>query len=140
MRCRLPILSIVVLCLLALSAVAVHAQTGTPTSYVLRVYAAGGAQVGAAVTVAASQVSCNQPTATGSNLNPTRWRWNDPVNVGRDCVFDDASRLTALPDGNYEGTAAAANADGTSAETARVPFVRRRPNPPAVPTGLRLTE
>lgn len=115
------------------------AQTGTATSYVLKVYQAGS-QTATSVTVPSSAVQCNQARITGSNVNPSKWRWDDPLNAGRDCVFDDTARLQALADGSYEGTATAVNADGASAETARVPFVRRRPNPPAVLTGLRVTD
>lgn len=129
--------------LLMLSATPALAQTGTPTNYILRVYnGTSTTLVGTPLTIPASAVLCNQVkvTATPPTLNPTEWRWNDPANpTTRDCVFNDATRLTALADGAYEGTASASNADGESAESNRFPFVRRRPNPPAAPSGLRLT-
>jgi hypothetical protein len=115
------------------------AQTGAPTSWTLRVYAQGGQSALSTITLGAAQVACNQPfvSSTAPVTNPTLWAWDDPISSGRECRFDDASRLTALPDGAYEATAQAINSDGTSPETARVPFIRRRPNPPPVPTGLR---
>lgn len=116
------------------------AQTGTPTSWTLRVYQ-GATVIGSPTVVTTAQVQCNQtPPATTNNQNPTRWVWNDITNAGKVCIFDDAARLTGLGDGSYEGTASAANADGSSAETARIPFSRLRPNPPAVPTGLVITK
>ena len=124
-------------CAFLLASIPIFAQTGIPTSYTLRIYAAGSATA-TTLTVPVSQIQCNLAPATGSNLNPTKWRWTDPANTGRECEYADAARLTALADGNYEGTASASNADGTSAEGARVPFVRRRPTPPGVPTGLSL--
>lgn len=129
--------SLTVVILLLFPALA-QAQTGTPTSWTLRIYQAGQATA-QAITVTAAQVQCNQtsPTALGTE-NPTRWIWNDVANAGKVCIYAD-TRLAALADGSYEGTASASNADGSSAETARVPFTRRRPNPPAVPTGLSFT-
>lgn len=127
------------LVILGLVATAAYGQTGVPTSWTLRIYQAG-TLVGAPVTVTTAQVQCNQPPpAATSNVNPRLWFWNDVANAGRVCLYDDGPRFAALADGTYDGTATATNADGTSAETAPVPFVRRRPNPPAVPTGLGVT-
>lgn len=116
------------------------AQTGVPTNWNLRTYAAGASAPLSTITVTTAQVQCGQAKATGATTNPTVWRWDDPADVTKDCVFTDATRLTALADGSYEGTAQAVNADGSSAESARVPFTRRRPNPPAVPSGLRIIQ
>lgn len=130
-----------VVLLLALYAAPVSAQTGAPTSYIFRIYQSGSNTViGGLLSVPAANIPCDLAPETGSNINPVRWRFVDPARPTRECEFPDAARLTALSDGNYEGTAAAANADGTSAETARVPFVRRRPNPPSVPTGLKVIQ
>jgi hypothetical protein len=122
-----------------LYAAPVLAQTGAPTSWTLRVYAPGGQSALSTLSVTAAQVACNQPfvSSTAPVTNPTLWAWDDPFTSGRECRYDDATRLTALPDGAYEATAQAINSDGTSPETARVPFIRRRPNPPPAPTGLR---
>ena len=125
-----------ILCLLY--AVPVFAQTGIPTQYVFVIYQ-GQAPVSTA-TVQKTQLTCGLPKSTGGSTNPTKWRFDDPANPATDCVYDDTTRLMGLPDGNYEGTARAVNADGSSPETARVPFVRRRPNPPGVPTGLRISD
>jgi hypothetical protein len=136
LRGLLVVLSVV------LYSVGAYAQTGAPTVVEFRVYQAGApSPLGPALTVPLANLSCNQAqVTTGSSLNPKQWRFNDPVNTGRDCVLADATRFDALPDGNYEGTIAYANADGSSAEVARVPFSRRRANPPAVPTGLRILQ
>jgi hypothetical protein len=127
------------LCLYAAPALA---QTGIPASYTLRIYTDGTPQV-SALTVSLAQITCNLATSPGTGTepaeNPTLWVWDDPVNAGKFCSFNDGARLSALPNGNYHGTATAENADGSSAETASVPFSRRRPNPPAAPTGLRVT-
>ena len=124
--------------LLLLHSGSVVAQTGVPTSWNLRIYNAGSATASSNLPVTTAQVQCGQSKMTGGALNVTVWRWDDPADPTKDCVYTDA-RLTALPDGSYEGTAQAVNADGSSAETARVPFTRRRPNPPPVPTGLKFT-
>ena len=110
-----------------------------PVSYTVTVYVAGAqSPLGTPLTVQASQVPCDLPPAVGfSNINPDRWRWVDPARPGRECELPDAARLGALQDGNYEGTILA-TADNASAPTARVPFVRRRPQTPAVPTGLKI--
>jgi hypothetical protein len=129
----------VALCLLY--AAPAVAQAGIPTSYTLRIYTDGTPLV-QALTVAMSQVSCNLASSPGTGTepaeNPTLWIWDDPVNAGKLCAFNDSARMSALPNGNYHGTATAENADGSSAETASVPFTRRRLNPPGVPTGLRV--
>lgn len=128
----------VALCLYAAPALA---QTGIPTSYTLKIYTDGTPLVNT-LSVGVAQVTCNlatAPTGTVPAENPTTWVWDDPVNAGKFCTFNDSARFSALPNGNYHGTATALNADGSSAETASVPFTRRRPNPPAVPTGLRIS-
>lgn len=119
-------------------AASAQAQTGTPTSWKLAIYA--GTTVVSTTTVTAAQVQCNQPAPTGSTENPKLWSWDDVANAGKKCVFDDTARLVALPDGSYTGGVTAVNADGQSAESARAPFTRRRPNPPAVPTGVSLSQ
>jgi hypothetical protein len=121
-----------------LYAVPVLAQTGIPTAWTLKVYNAGTSISPYAVTVPIAQVTCNQATAPGAGSGEnTIWSWDDPVNAGKFCSY--VVGTSSLPDGNYEGTAVASNADGVSAESARIPFTRRRPNPPAAPTGLRIT-
>lgn len=126
---------------LVLLAASASAQTGAPTSWTLRIYAQGAPTALSSVTVQASQVQCNQAPdpVTAPLVNPDVWEWNDVVlPPGRVCLYRDASRLQSLPDGAYEGTVQAVNTDGPSAEGPRVPFTRLRPNPPAVPTGLRI--
>jgi len=132
MRCR----ALVILAAVCTSTV-VLAQTGTPSIWVFRIYQAGTTtQVGIPVTVTAANVPCDLAPVTGmSNVNPNRWRFTDPARPLRQCEYPDSTRLGALSDGSYEGTITAGNVDGSSAETARIPFVRRRLNPPAVPTG-----
>jgi hypothetical protein len=119
-----------------------YAQTGPVVSVTLRVYAPSATTPVTTLSVPMTQVTCNQSRVPGTGTtNPDTWRWDDPLNVGRDCVYGDGTRFTALPDGNYEGTAQAVNADGAGPETARVPFTRRRPpNPPGALTGLRITQ
>jgi hypothetical protein len=118
---------------LVLLAASLASAQGAPTSWNLRIYG-NSTGTGTVINVTAAQVTCGQTRpATTSNLNPTKWLWADPANGTLDCTFTD-SRLLNMPDGDHEGTITAVNADGSSGETVRVPFVRRRPNPPAVPT------
>jgi hypothetical protein len=120
--------------------VSAQAQTGVPSNWDLKIYQQGTGTVLSNINVQAPTVVCNQtPPTTTSTENPDRWVWNDPQNAGKVCIFLDATRLQNLPDGSYDGAATARNADGTSAESARAPFTRRRPNPPAAPSGVRLT-
>lgn len=121
--------------LMVLVASVALAQTAQPTSYTFRVRDAQGVLVGPPLTVQATQVLCDLAPAVGfTNVNPDRWRWVDPARPTRECELPDAARLAALPDGDYSGTITA-NADLPSAETTPIPFVRRRPQTPGVPTG-----
>jgi hypothetical protein len=129
---------LVVLILLCVASTSL-AQSGTPVSWRLQIYLAGGGPVGVPVTVTKPAVQCGQTRPAQANtLNPVRWRWFDTADKTKDCLFDDAVRLQALPDGQYEGTITAINADGPAAEGPRLPFERRRPNPPAVAEGGRV--
>lgn len=110
------------------------------TSYTLTVY--GNFSFGSRMqTVDATAVTCNVdpqlPRPAGT------WSWDDTGNAGRECRVVPAFMAT-LPAGDYGGTAVATNATGSSAETMRVPFVVGATppppsQPPAVPTGLRIT-
>lgn len=127
-----------------LFATVAFAQAPPITSWTAKVYAAGTNTVVQTFIITVQQATCNQPKFTSTDtLNPDTWVWDDPFTAGRDCFFDDNARvdpgrLSALPDGNYEGTTTAVNSDGASPESTRAPFTRRRPVPPAVPTGVRL--
>lgn len=121
--------------MLVMVAVPVLAQTGVPTSYTFKIFPAGSTTPVSTSTVPAANIQCDLAPSSGSTLNPTRWRWNDLARTGRQCELQDATRLAALPDGLYNGTIAASNADGVLGESPLLPFERRRPNPPAVPTG-----
>ncbi len=115
------------------------AQTGTPTAYVFRVIQ--GAATVSEVSVPAASVSCNQPRVNGPappTMNPTEWRFADPADASRDCVYQDTARLQGLTDGSYGGVIFGTNADGAGAQAAAIPFVRRRPNPPAALGNQRL--
>jgi hypothetical protein len=116
------------------------AQTGVPAAWTVRIYQAG--QTAPIQTFTVTAPLCNQappPVEPSPVVNPTTHVWDDPVNLSRVCLVHDAPRLAALEDGAYESTVSASNAaNDSSAETPRVPFVRRRPNPPAAPTGYRL--
>lgn len=112
-----------------------------PTSYTLRVYAQGAASPLTTLDVPIIGISCDQPDTpppAETPTNPKKWAWDDPDRVGRDCVYLDGARFDALPDGDYDATIIAVNAAGASTEHPRVPFVRRRPQPPAAPMGLRI--
>jgi hypothetical protein len=95
-----------VLLAIGLSAVSVSAQTGTPTSWVLRIYVQGSATPLSSFAVSANDVGCNLASLPGSGENPITWLWDDISNVGRQCAYSD-SRFSGLPAGFYEGTAQA---------------------------------
>lgn len=123
---------------LTLLPVCVTAQT--PTSYVLKIYNAGASSPVQTFTFQASATVCNQTPLTGTTtVNPNKVIWDDIANSGKDCVWTDPGTgpLFAVPTpGNYEGTLAASNTAGTSAESARSPFSRLAL--PTVPTGVGL--
>jgi hypothetical protein len=116
----------------------VFAQT-PPVSYDLIIYTPGSATAQTR-NVLATAVQCNQPVPTTTNANPTTWFWSDPQFTGRLCKADDAARLTALPDGTYNGTVVPIDANGIrGVESASAPFTRlRAPLPPVAVTGVRL--
>ncbi len=125
---------------MAVSAAPALAQA--PTSYVIRIYQGTSTVPAQSFTVTAQQVSCNQlqPTVKAPPVeNPIMVVWNDYVNAGQACLYVNPQIFEALADGSYEGTISAATDSEESPESARVPFSRRRPNPPAVPTGVRFT-
>jgi hypothetical protein len=86
-----------------------------------------------AISVAADQVRCLQPApASISTENPTTWVWDDAANPGSVCTYVD-TRLAALPDGAYEGSAQAVSAGGASNESARAAFSIKTSAPPPPP-------
>lgn len=128
---------LIALALLVCSASSVFAQ-----SYELKVYQKGASVPLSAVTL--SGVVCDQPKATGVNVNPTTVSWDDPANPStKDCKVTDASKF-ALPTGDYEATLTVTMNDpskpvyGTSPDSARAPFFVRPA--PAAPTGVRLSQ
>jgi hypothetical protein len=121
------------------------ASAQQPTSYTLRIYNAGApAPLSAPTVIPVSALVCNlaQPAAAPVPApNPTKVIFDDPANVGKACMWTDSGTgpLFSVPfGGSYEGTLAATNVAGTSAETSRVPFTRPGIGP-GVPTGFRLT-
>src|SRR5262245_11872645 len=110
-----PRFALLIASILLFNTPAVSAQTGTPTSYTLRVYAQGATTPTTTLTVLATAVICGQAKVTGgSTENPTQWRWDDRADSTKQCVYADATRFTALADGSYTGTVTASNTDGAS--------------------------
>jgi hypothetical protein len=111
--------------------------------WTLRIYLTGAASpLSAPTDLLAASVLCNQPSpVVGVPVNPTRVVFDDPVNVGKVCIWTDPGTgpLLSLPFGvgGYEGTLTA-TADGLppSLESVRAPFTRPGLTP-GVPTGLR---
>ena len=129
------------LCVMFCLCLRVPAYAQTPAaSFDLTIYpATGPAQTR---TVAEAAVLCAQPAPTGTTVNPNAWFWPDPARANQWCKVDDATRLTALADGTYEGTVTAISATGVKApeSSPRAPFTRARPvPPPAAVTGVRLS-
>lgn len=120
---------------LLLLSVPADAQTAA-ASYDLIIYVPAS-PISQTRNVLASAVQCDQPTPTGTNINPNTWFWSDPARAGRFCRTDDTARLDALADGSYNGTVTPIAADGTrGVESASVPFLRSRNKPPAAVTGV----
>jgi hypothetical protein len=126
----------------------VSAQAPTPAvSYDLRTYNATGTLL-AVLNVPIAQWACGQPKQSGGTTadttNPTRWVINDPANpTTLDCIYNDATRLAALPDGGYQGGIIAVDSAGVRSpeSTPLSPFTRQRPVqplPPLAPTGVRV--
>lgn len=119
----------------------VHAQT--ITSYTFRVYNQGASAPVQTSVFQIANVQCNQPAVTpptGTVSNPNRVAWNDPVNAGKACIWNDPGTgvLFSLPFGAqvYEATIVATNGAGTSPESARSNLFTRPGLPPAVLTGV----
>lgn len=112
----------VTLFVLALASSA-SAQTA---SYQAKYYNAGATQPLQTETFQSTAAVCNQaaPTST-TTVNPTRIVWDDTANVGKVCIYSEATGgpLFSLPIGSsYEGTLTAVNAAGGSTESNRAPF------------------
>jgi hypothetical protein len=115
---------------------ATAAQAQNITSWTVNLYT--GAEASAPLlrtaTAPASAVTCNLDPASAQPNGSVRW--SDPVNVGRDCQWVNAT-FFALAPGNYQGGLLATNSAGSSPES-RSPFSVAVPaQPPAAPTGLR---
>lgn len=118
----------------------VHAQS--ITKWTLRVYNVGAA---APLTPPADLLPANvicglDPAAIVPSPNPLKAAWNDVANVGKVCLWADPGTgpLLSTPfGGSFEATLTASNTAGTSAESARVPFLHPGVVP-NVPTGLLL--
>lgn len=121
-----------------------HAQS--PTSYVLKIYLTGAGQPMSTTTLQASGFTCGQPklTVSGAQVNPTKIAFDDPADATKDCVFVDngTGPLAALPFGtqSYNGTLAAVNSAGTSADSAQSNPFSHPGVVAAAPTGLRVSK
>ena len=115
--------------LIATFGVVVSVSAQSPNSYVLRIFPAGSGTAVNTNTVTPAELSCDQPTPTNTtNVNPTRWYWNDPAVAGRVCIYVNALQFENLADGQYEGTAQYVdNAGLESLESTRAAFSRQRP-------------
>lgn len=119
-----------------------YAQTGAPTSWTLRTFI-GSTQttVDGVLPIPLQAVTCDLAPEAGVDnvVNPKRIGFDDPARPGRQCQANVEAYVAALPDGTgYTFEITAVNADGATVGLARSnPFVRRRPNPPAAPTGLK---
>lgn len=115
--------------LLLCTAVPAMAQVPAAASYDLNIYAAGGTTPQTRNVLAASVV-CNTTAPVPTTLNPLIWYWKNASGLW--CRVDDATRLTALADGSYEGTVIPVNSQGLKGpeSSPRSPFTRQRPLPP----------
>lgn len=93
-------------------------------AYVLNIYQQGSASASMVLVVPIEEWVCGQTKIIGPSENPTLWAFDDPANpLLMDCVHVD-TRLPALPDGHYEGTAQATTSDRVSPEGNRAAFTR----------------
>lgn len=109
--------------------------------WTLRLFNTGAASPLSTTDLLAANVVCNQVApVTTSTVNPNKAIFDDPLNVGKVCIWTDPGTgpLFSVPfGGTFEGSLSATDITGASAESARSPFTR--PGfVPAVPTGLRL--
>lgn len=141
-RCLTLLLPWVALGLLASSA---SAQS-LITTYQVRIYIQGGGVAPVSTfDISSNDVRCGQAKVaapTGTVSNPSRLRWDDPLNPAvMDCEWVDSGTgpLFALPvslTNTYVAAMVAVDPNGTSPESARSnPFTRR--GLPAAPTGVR---
>lgn len=121
--------------------VAGEASAQTITQWTARVYLAGAAApLSPPAVLLAVNVACGQAKITGSNVNPTKFAFQDPSNPLLDCVWlDDGTGILASTPfgGNFETTLTATNSLGTSAESSpRTPFTHPG-SLPGVPLAFR---
>jgi hypothetical protein len=115
-----------------IAASALSAVAQPVTSYRLAIYNVGGATPITSFDFPAAQVDCAQPfvTVTGTQLNASQVRWQNPANAALDCVWNDPGTgpLFALPFSTtltYNVGLRATNLAGFSAESIRSnPFQR----------------
>ncbi len=114
-------------CVLGLVLFAAPVLAQGPTSYQASYYNAGAPAPIQTETFAATAAVCNQaPPAVTTTVNPTRVVFDDIANAGKVCILTEPAggTLLSFPVGSYEGTLAAVNTAGASAESARAPFSR----------------
>ncbi len=109
----------------------------TVTTYMLKVYSAGGATALSTTAIPAAAFTCNlsvKPVA--APVNPASVALNDPSNAGKWCQWTDApgGPVIGKPAGSYELTLTASNAAGAAAESTRAPFSQLAV--PTVATGV----
>lgn len=130
---------------LGLLLLATSAQAQSISQYELAIYLQGGVSPVTTATIPVSAWTCGQPvvTVTGTQVNPSRIRMQDPANAALDCVYSDPGTgpLLALPfnpTAVYEGALRAVNAAGSSGESARSNLFTRPGTVPSVPARVRI--
>lgn len=117
----------------------------TITEWRLAIYLQGGATPISTFTIPLASAQCGQPTVpvTGTQINPTQIRWEDPAAPALDCRYVDSGTgpLLALPfnpTAVYDSTLRAVNTAGQSAESPRSNPFSRPGTVPSVPGRLRI--
>lgn len=133
------------LVLLTILSVGLAAQASAQPvlSYTLRVFNQGAATPLSTTTIPVASFTCNAvPPVTTNTANPNKIVFDDPVAVGKVCLFTDLGTgpLVSLPFGTgiYVATLVAVNSAGSSAESAPSPVFTQPGTTAAVPTGLKL--
>jgi hypothetical protein len=103
-------------------------EAQTLVSVTLEIYQQGATGPFMGTTFVYTPTACDQPVPAPVPLvNPTRIWWDDPINVGRACIFSRPTFLASIPiiPGFYTATATVTDDLGHTARSAESPPFQR---------------